>query len=223
MLRYLLRTPLRQSLVLLLLVSVIGFAVLNLAPGGPLSQFTLTPGMTQAEISIASPRKWGSITSSCPVHRLAGTPASRGLGALVPGRQACARHHLGAPGRDIAADGRVDRDRHPCRLLDRSTGRAQTILRSSTTPATVGAMVALSIPTFWFGLMVIFIFAERLDWIPSGGRETLGAPVSLSDRLAPSHRPGAGVGARPRRHLEPLHPRRDAGNDQPGLRADSPR
>ncbi len=32
-----------QSLVLLVLVSIIGFAVLNLAPGGPLSQFALTP------------------------------------------------------------------------------------------------------------------------------------------------------------------------------------
>jgi peptide/nickel transport system permease protein len=47
----------------------------------------------------------------------------------------------------------------------------------------MGAMLALSIPTFWFGLMVIFVFAERLDWIPSGGRETLGAPISLGDRL----------------------------------------
>lgn len=36
-----------QSLVLLLLVSIIGFAILNLAPGGPLSQFALTPGMTR--------------------------------------------------------------------------------------------------------------------------------------------------------------------------------
>ena len=41
---------LMQSLVLLALVSVIGFAVLHLAPGGPLSQFALTPGMTQADL-----------------------------------------------------------------------------------------------------------------------------------------------------------------------------
>ena len=54
MLRYLLGR-FWQSLVLLLLVSVIGFAVLNLAPGGPLSQFSLTPGMTQADLDrIAS-------------------------------------------------------------------------------------------------------------------------------------------------------------------------
>ena len=36
-----------QSVVLLLLVSLIGFMVLNLAPGGPLSQYALTPGMTK--------------------------------------------------------------------------------------------------------------------------------------------------------------------------------
>ena len=62
----------------------------------------------------------------------------------------------------------------------------------------MGAMLALSIPTFWFGLMVIFLFAERLDWIPSGGRETRGAPFSLVDRLhhliAPALVLKAGVG-----------------------------
>ena len=46
MIRYLL-SRFGQSLVLLFLVSLIGFMVLNLAPGGPLSQYTLTPGMTK--------------------------------------------------------------------------------------------------------------------------------------------------------------------------------
>ena len=39
-----------QSLVLLLIVSFIGFTVLSLAPGGPLSQFALSPGMTQEQL-----------------------------------------------------------------------------------------------------------------------------------------------------------------------------
>src|SRR5580698_3037050 len=50
MLRYILGRA-GQSLVLLLLVSMVGFAVLNLAPGGPLSQYTLTPGMTQEALN----------------------------------------------------------------------------------------------------------------------------------------------------------------------------
>ena len=40
-----------QSIVLLFIVSVIGFAVLHLAPGGPLAQFALTPGLTQADLA----------------------------------------------------------------------------------------------------------------------------------------------------------------------------
>ena len=39
-----------QSLVLLLIVSVIGFVVLNLIPGGPLAQFGLDPSMTQDDL-----------------------------------------------------------------------------------------------------------------------------------------------------------------------------
>src|SRR3954454_18836535 len=40
-----------QSLILLWLVSMIGFGVLHLAPGGPLSQFALVPGMSQEDIA----------------------------------------------------------------------------------------------------------------------------------------------------------------------------
>jgi peptide/nickel transport system permease protein len=40
--------------------------------------------------------------------------------------------------------------------------------------ATVGAMVALSIPTFWFGLVVIYAFSVELAWLPVGGMYTIG-------------------------------------------------
>lgn len=49
--------------------------------------------------------------------------------------------------------------------------------------ATSGAMVGLSIPIFWFGLLVIILFAATLRWIPSGGISSLGAPFSVPDRL----------------------------------------
>ena len=39
-----------QSLILLIIVSMIGFAILNMIPGGPLSQFALDPGMTAADL-----------------------------------------------------------------------------------------------------------------------------------------------------------------------------
>lgn len=40
--------------------------------------------------------------------------------------------------------------------------------------ATVGAMVALSIPTFWFGLVAIYIFSLKLKWLPAGNMYTVG-------------------------------------------------
>jgi peptide/nickel transport system permease protein len=33
-------------------------------------------------------------------------------------------------------------------------------------------MVALSLPTFWFGLLAIFIFAQTLGWLPAGGNRS---------------------------------------------------
>ena len=49
--------------------------------------------------------------------------------------------------------------------------------------ATSGAMVALSCPTFWFGLMAIYFFAVRMGLLPSGGMFELGEDNNLLDLL----------------------------------------
>src|SRR5205823_7045897 len=49
--------------------------------------------------------------------------------------------------------------------------------------ATSGAMVALSLPTFWFGLIAIFIFSQQLRWLPAGGMQTLGNSGNVLDNL----------------------------------------
>jgi peptide/nickel transport system permease protein len=69
--------------------------------------------------------------------------------------------------------------------LGLTTGIVSAVRRNSLFDycATSGAMIGLSIPTFWFGLLVIIIFAAGLHWIPSGGMATLGAPFSVSDRF----------------------------------------
>ena len=38
--------------------------------------------------------------------------------------------------------------------------------------ANVAAVFGLSVPNFWFGLMMMLIFALKLHWLPSGGNET---------------------------------------------------
>ncbi|MBP1844266.1 peptide/nickel transport system permease protein [Rhizobium petrolearium] len=162
-----------QSLVLLVIVSMIGFAVLNLAPGGPLSQYALTPGMTQEAL-----------------NRLA---EQMGLNRPLPVQYADWLWHL------VQGDwGRSYRDNQP--VLD-VIGRhlfATLLLMGTSTlisilvgtwigikgavkrysvfdyAATVGAMVALSIPTFWFGLVAIYVFSLWLKWLPAGNMYTIG-------------------------------------------------
>jgi peptide/nickel transport system permease protein len=42
--------------------------------------------------------------------------------------------------------------------------------------AMIMALLGVSIPTFWFGLLLILLFALKLGWLPSGGNET---PLSI--------------------------------------------
>ena len=162
-----------QSLVLLVLVSMIGFAVLNLAPGGPLSQFALTPGMTQADLD-----------------RIA---AQMGLDRPLVVQYADWAFRL------IQGDwGRSFRDGRPVLNVIGGHFGATLLLMGTATlisitigtwvgikgatkrysifdyAATVGAMVALSIPTFWFGLVAIYVFSLKLGWLPAGNMYTIG-------------------------------------------------
>jgi len=169
---YLLRRLL-QALGLLLLVSMIGFTILHLAPGGPLSQFAASGTVTQADLDRMA-------------HQL-------GLDRPLPVQ------YLDWLGRMLTGDwGRSFRDQQPVlQVIGAHLGATLELMLTSTliamllgswigvlgairryslfdTLATVGAMVALSIPTFWFGLVVIYIFSVELEWLPSGNRYTVG-------------------------------------------------
>ncbi len=50
--------------------------------------------------------------------------------------------------------------------------------------ATVFSFLGVSVPSFFFGLLMIFFFALKLDWFPTGGTHTIGASFSLLDRLS---------------------------------------
>jgi peptide/nickel transport system permease protein len=170
-----------QSLVLMVLVSMIGFALLHLAPGGPLSQFALTPGMTQADLDRIA-------------HQM-------GLDRPLPVQ------YWDWLARLLSGDwGKSFRDSRPVLdvigdhvfatllLMLTSTAIAVTVgtwigvkgavARYSAFDylATVGAMIALSIPTFWFGLVTIYIFSVELRLLPAGNMYTIG-DASLGDYL----------------------------------------
>lgn len=171
-----------QCAVVLAIVSVISFAILHLLPGGPLSQFALTPGMTQADLARIA-------------HQM-------GLDRPLPAQ------YVEWVSRILVGDwGRSYRDNQPVLgVIASHLGATLELMVSSTLLAillggsigvlgaahrysladqlaTVGAMVALSIPTFWFGLVVIYVFSVRLQWLPAGNIATVGNG-SFSDYAA---------------------------------------
>jgi peptide/nickel transport system permease protein len=170
--RYLLHR-IGQNLVLLWLVSMISFAVLNLAPGGPLAQFALIPGMTQADMARIAHQM--GLDRPLPVQywewftRLLTGDWGRSYRDSQPvlsiiGSHLFATFELMITSTLIAM------------LLGTWIGVIGAIRRYSLFDylATVGAMIALSIPTFWFGLVVIFIFSVELGWLPPGNLFTVG-------------------------------------------------
>jgi peptide/nickel transport system permease protein len=48
---------------------------------------------------------------------------------------------------------------------------------------TVGSLAVISIPVFWLALMSMMLFSVRLGVLPSAGMYTLGAPFSIVDHL----------------------------------------
>lgn len=164
---------LSQSLVLLVIVSIIGFGVLNLIPGGPLAQYGLDPGMTQDDMA--------RLTEQLGLNRPIWVQYFDWAGGLLQGDWGHSFRD-GAPvlnviGRHIVAT---------LLLMGSSTAVAIAIgtwigIRGATHrysvfdyTATIGAMVALSIPTFWFGLIGIYVFSLRLGWFPAGNMYTIG-------------------------------------------------
>lgn len=171
-----------QAIPLLIGVSIIGFAMLHLAPGGPLAVYTLNPTITAQNIEqikhifgLDQPIyiqyiKWayGMFTGNWGYTFFGGRPVFDVIMERVP-----ATLLLMGSGMSLAI------------IIGMLIGILGAVRRYSVFDylATTGAMVALSFPTFWFGLMAIFIFALKLGWLPSGGMSTLGGEGGILDLL----------------------------------------
>ena len=170
-----------QSLLLLVGVSVIGFALMHLAPGGPLAVYTLNPTVTAQDIERVKHEfgldqpvyvqyvKWagGLVTGHWGYSFFGGRP----VGAIVLERIPATLELMGSSlalalviGVGIGVLAAVRRNS----VFDYATATA--------------AMLALSLPTFWFGLLGIYVFAQTLGWLPAGGMESTGGG-DLLDRL----------------------------------------
>ena len=182
-----------QSLVVLFLVSLGGFSVLHLAPGGPIAIYTMSPTMSAEDVE----RLTRLLGLDQPLH-VQYTKWVKGMVTADWGRSY----------RDGRTVGEVIADRIPATVvlmlsafvvaivLGLATGIVSAVRQYSLFDhaMTLGAMVALSIPTFWLGLMGIYVFAELLRVLPPGNIGTIGAPFSLADRLRHLALPAATLG-----------------------------
>ena len=167
-----------QSIILLVLVSMIGFAVLHLAPGGPLAQFAMSPGMSVAQMQRIAHQM--GLDQPLPIQYgvWAGHILVGDWGHSYRDNQpvlTVIASHLGATLELMVASTLI------AVFLGTWVGVLGAIRRYSLADylATIGAMIALSIPTFWFGLVVIYIFAVRLAWLPAGNIATAGTDALL--------------------------------------------
>ena len=167
---------------LLIGISLILFAVIHLAPGGPLDVYADNPSVTPAalkrlEIAYGLDRplpvqywKWLTATASGDwgYSIRTGRPVLKEIAErLGPTMQ------LGLVAMSIAFAAAVALGVLAAYHAGRGVDRAIAIV-------TLGG---LSIPIFWLGLVLQYILSVRLGWLPSAGLEAIGGS-SFGDRVA---------------------------------------
>ena len=174
---YLIRR-LAATVVLLLVVSVVVFALVTQAPGGP--GILLDRNMGPAEIAqmrailgldqplyVQYVRWLGQVLrGNFGVSYQAGLPVLEIIVQMLPNTLL-----LSAAALVIALVVAIPAGVISAARPQSKTDHAVTFL----------ALFGISIPTFWFGLMLIVVFAIGLGWLPPGGLRTIGAPASALD------------------------------------------
>ena len=170
-----------QSVVLVLVVSAVIFAIVHSAPGGP--SILNNPDV--------DPRLARDISERLGLNDPLPVQYGRWIGNLLQGRMGTSYQFslpvwglileriqatvlLGGVALAIAV------------ALSIPLGMISAIRRYSAWDylATFVAFVGVSVPVFWLGLILIILFSVTLNLLPSSGMYTIGAPFSLGDRLS---------------------------------------
>jgi peptide/nickel transport system permease protein len=170
-----------QSIPLLLVVSVLVFALIHAAPGGPLSIYLSNPNVRPEDIE--------RLRRALGLDRPLWQQYVSWLIAFVRGDWG----YSFSDGRPVAE--RIG-ERLPATL--ELVGASLVVALAVTLPAGIAAAVrrarrfdriasavsaaGISLPVFWFALLLQMIFASALGWLPSSGRSQIGGG-DFADRL----------------------------------------
>ncbi len=176
--KFLIRRLLLQVPILLLGVSILLFAIFQLAPGDPMAQFYAEPGMTLEEVERLA-QAYGLDRS--PVQQYFDWLTSLFQGDLGMSFEL----------RQPVADA-VGARLFPTFLLSFAALVLSLIIAipagiiSATKQyskldygLTVTALVGISIPNFFFGVLLMWIVAVELGWLPVAGMSTAGVTFSF--------------------------------------------
>ncbi len=198
-----------QAVPLLLIVSLLVFALIHAAPGGPLSLYLDNPNVRPEDIerlrrAMGLDRPLGAQYLSW-LWRV----RARRLGLQLRRRPSGARAHARARPGDAAARRRVD-DRWRCSSPSSSASRA-ALRRGVDRAASVVAVAGLSLPVFWFGLVLQLAVQQHVRLAAVVGTASFGGGGLRGSARAP--RPaGHGARRRARRGLVALPARLGCGS-----------
>jgi len=180
--RFLVRRLL-QAIPTLWAVSMVMFGIIHLAPGGPMAMYAMSPNVDQAELDRIEERL--GLNDPLPVQYV------RWLKGMLVGDWGLSYKF----GRQVTAV-LGDRIWPSIQLVSASLiialvfsvplGVFSALYRNRFVQyiANAGAMLGVSVPTFWLGMVILLYFSVRIRIIPSGGMMTIGLEgFSLWDRL----------------------------------------